>query len=173
MAKINNDVTPPATPTALTKASQNLVITDADALQSAMMATQNFAEERTFWIGDPADNKVSVYFGELIGPAGSVLVEPPGAKPDPTTGEIKMSEIPAYLFNPLDPTTFEPFRQRVDTVLCSSMVAAACAKYDTLAKSQGGVAQILFRWNGTVKTRKGNQLNDVSVIHRILTRQVR
>lgn len=166
MAKTrDNDVTP----NALVK-SPNLAITDADALQAAMMG-QDFAEERTFWIGDPADNKVPVYFGELVGSAGSVLVEPPGAKPDPVTGEIKMSEIPAYLFNPLDPTTFEPFRQRVDTVLCSSMVAQACAKYHTLAQAQGGTAQILFRWNGTVKTRKGNQLNDVSVIHRILKRQ--
>ena len=154
---------------ALTKAP-NLAITDADALQASMMA-QDFAEERTFWIGDPADNKVPVYFGELIGSAGAVLVEPPGAKPDPVTGEIKMSEIPAYLFNPLDPQTFQPFRARVDTVLCSAMVAQACAKYDTLAKAQGGIAQILFRWNGTIKTRKGNQLNDVSIVHRILKRQ--
>lgn len=132
---------------------------------------EGFAEEKTFWIGNPADGKIAIYFGELVGAGGSVMVEPPGAKADPTTGEIPMTEIPAYVFHPLNPTTFEPFKARVDTVLCNHAVAQACAKYDTLAKAAGGVAQILFRWNGYAKTRKGNQLNDVSVIGRVLKRQ--
>lgn len=157
----------------LVKATPNLAIvpgTQTDALVATMMG-EGFAEEKTFWIGDPADNKVAVYFGEMIGPGGAVLVEPPGAKPDLTTGEIKMSEIPVYLFHPLDPTTFQPFKSRVDSVLCSAVVAQACTKYHTLAQAQKGTAQILFRWNGTIKTRKGNQLNDVSIVHRILVRQ--
>jgi hypothetical protein len=142
----------------------------AGALANKLLG-EGFAEEKTFWIGNPVDGKVPIYFGELIGPGGSVMVEPPGAKADPVTGEVPMTEIPVYVFNPLDPTTFAPFKARVDTVLCSHAVAQACAKYDTLAKAAGGTAQILFRWNGVTKTRKGNQLNDVSVIGRVLKRQ--
>jgi hypothetical protein len=129
-----------------------------------------FAQEETFSIGDPnsTGKKVPVYFGQLIGPGGTILVERPGSKPDPVTGEVQMSELPTYLFNPLDPTTFAPFKQKVDTIICSHQVASACKKYGTLAADVGGKAQILFRWNGKVETRKGNQMNDISTIFRVV-----
>ncbi len=131
---------------------------------------EGFAQEETFSIGDPNSNgkKVPIYFGQLIGPGGSIQVERPGSKPDPVTGEVQMSDLPTYLFNPLDPVTFQPFKQKVDTIICSHQVNGACVKYGTLAKDAGGKAQILFRWNGKVETRKGNQMNDVQTIFRIV-----
>ncbi len=132
---------------------------------------EGFAQEETFSIGDPSgrgSKKVPIYFGQLIGPGGSIQVERPGGKVNEQTGEVEMSDLPTYLFNPLDPVTFQPFKQKVDTIICSHQVAGACVKYGTLAKDAGGKAQILFRWNGKVETRKGNQMNDISTIFRIV-----
>jgi len=155
------------TPTVNNTSALILPGAEADALASKLIQS-GFAEERTFWIGNPADKKQPVYFGRLIGEGGVQFIEKMGAAPDKETGEVPMSEIPTYLFHPLDPVSFNPIVNRMDTVLCSAMVAQACKKYKTLADASGGFADILFRWNGKIETRKGRQLNDISVIHRIV-----
>lgn len=168
MAKTKDDQTP--TTAIATQPNLSIMPADMESLARTLIA-EDFAEERTFGIGDPQKGKTPIYLGELIGPGGSVMVEPPGAKPDPTTGEVKMSELPVWLFHPIDASTMKPFTQRVDSIICSHAVNNICAKYHTLAQAQQGVAQILLRWNGTIQTRKGNQLNDVQSMHRIVKRQ--
>ncbi len=127
-----------------------------------------FAEEKSFWIGDPADGKIPVYFGQLVGRGEDIHMEKMGAKLDPVTGEVPMQAIPTYNFHPLNPTTFEPVTSRLDTIICASMVGTACAKFSKIAADKGGTAQILFRWNGRRKTRKGFNMNDVDTLYRVV-----
>lgn len=134
-----------------------------------------FEEDKTIVMGKPEDNKIPVFFGELLGPGGTILVETPGGKPNLETGEVPMSELQTYIFNPINPGDMKPFRQSTYTVICSHAPAAQCKKLLTLAKAkseeQGGKpvrVQMLMRYNGTVKTRRGNQLNDFSFLHRFI-----
>lgn len=132
---------------------------------------QGFAQEETLSIGDPTaagGKKVPIYFGELIGAGAVIRVETMGGKADPVTGEIPMSDLPTYLFNPLNAETFQPERKKLDTIICFHQLSSACEKYLALAKLLGGRAHLLIRWNGKVQTRKGNQMNDISVVYRIV-----
>lgn len=147
---------------------------DVAALRE-VMRDAGFADERTIVIGDPSqpgnEKRWPIYFGELLGPGGSLMVQTPGGKPDPTTGEVPMSELPIFLFNPINPDTLEPIRSCVDSIIASHAVANHCMKHHTLAQAQGGVAQLFLQFNGKVQTRRGNMLNDVSCSSRIVRRQ--
>lgn len=156
--------------TALTKNAPGFIMPDdVAALQGAMFG-EGFAEEKTFGIGDPANasGKVPLYLGELVGDGGTIAVQAIGGKPDPVTGEVPMSEMPVFMFHPVDPTTLKAFTARIDNVIASHQVAAACRKYHTLAQAQGGRAQLFIRWNGMKRTRTGNQMNDISVMFRVV-----
>jgi len=164
----DNEDTQPATSLALAAGQPGILMpADAESLKTSMFGeASDFATEKTFWIGDPAQGKVPFYFGELIGQAADVAVEAPGSKPDPTTGEIKMNMIPAWMFYPANPKTLVPFKRRIDTILCSHQVHAACVKYAALAKEAGGRAQLFLQWDGKSQTRKGNQMNNITVMYR-------
>lgn len=135
---------------------------------------EGFEQDKTILVGDPADNKIPVFFGELLGSGGAVQVETPGGKPNPTTGEVPMSDLETYIFNPLNAATMTPFRQSTYTLICSYQPARQCRKLLTLAKARSEESgkpvrvQLLIRWNGTLKTRKGNQLNDFDFLHRFV-----
>jgi len=165
MAKRTNEETALAT---RTPAPGFIMPDDAAALQ-ANMFSEGFAEEKTFGIGDPSTaGKVPIYLGELIGEGGSVQVEQMGGKPDPVTGEVPMSNLPVFMFNPVDPTTLRAFTARIDNVIASHQVASACRKYHTIAQAAGGRAQLFIRWNGKVTTRRNHQMNDISVMFRVV-----
>lgn len=135
----------------------------------AKLFSEGFASERTFWIGDPAKaGKVAIYFGQMIGVGGDIEVEDMASKPDPETGEKGKRLIPSYLFNPIDPVTLTVNTRVLDSIICSHQVAGFCKRYETLARHQLGKAQILFRWKGKVETRKGNQMNDVETMYRLV-----
>jgi hypothetical protein len=134
-----------------------------------------FEEDKTIVLGKADENKIPIFFGELLGPGGTIRVETPGGKADATTGEVPMSELQTFIFNPLDPKTMTPFRQSTYTVICSHAPAQQCRKLLTLAKAKseenGGKpvrVQLLIKYNGTIKTRRGNQLNDFGFLHRFI-----
>jgi hypothetical protein len=155
--------------TALATTSASLGILAPEEISNIQrFIDSGFAEEKAFWIGDAKDGRVPVYFGQLVGKGEPIYLEKMGGTPNAQTGEIPTQEIPTYNFNPLDPNTFQPFTKRLDTIICNAMVANACAKYMKVAADKGGVAQILFRWNGKRPTRKGFQMNDVDTLFRIV-----
>lgn len=155
-------------------ATTALAPTTQDIADLTRLFAEGFSEEKTVGVGDPALGKLQVFFGELLGPAGSVIVEAPGAKPDPETGEVKMHELPVFAFHPLDPRTFQPIKQATYSVICSHDLNATFIKFGTLAKARSEEtgrphrAQILIRWNGLQRTRKGNMRNDYSYLNRIV-----
>lgn len=143
---------------------------EVDAAGIARLFGEGFEEQKTILLGDPLDHKIPIYFGELVGQGGDVMVETPGGKPNPETGEVPTSTLATWMFHPVSSKTFEPFKQILHTVISSFQVNSICKKVDTLLKAAGpgARAQILFRYNGTMKTRKGNQLNDFNALHRII-----
>jgi hypothetical protein len=152
----------------------NIMPGDVQALAERMLS-DGYAEEKTFSIGDPTgpgSKKVPVYWGELIGEGGTVEVDAPGGEVDPATGKVKKSLLAVYLFNPIHPESGEPVRQRIDNIIATSQVAAACKKYGALAALQKGNARLFFRWNGKTTTRKGNQMNDYDVIFKVAPSKV-
>lgn len=151
------------------------ILAPEDITSIAKFFDAGFEEDKTIVLGRPDENKIPIFFGELLGPGGSIEVETPGGKPDPDTGEVPMSSLPTYIFNPLDPKTMTPFRQSTYTVICSHAPARQCQKLLTLAKAKseehGGKpvrVQLLMKYNGTIKTRRGNQLNDFGFLHRFI-----
>lgn len=150
------------------------ILLPEDVGELSRLFAEGFEQDKTILLGDPKDNKVPVFFGELLGDAGPVMVTTPGGVPDPKTGEVPMSQLETYIFNPLHWETFTPFRQATYTVICSYAPARQCRKLLALAKAKseetGKVirAHMLMRYDGTVKTRKGNQLNDFSFLHKFV-----
>lgn len=144
-------------------------LTPAEVADLQRFVSSGFSEEKSFWIGDPADGKVGAYFGEIIGEGEPVYLERMGAKPDETTGEVPMQAIPCYLFHPLNPQSFQPLATRTDNVICNAAVAAACKRYLNLAKAKGARAQVLMRWAGKGKSRKGFQFNQIETMFRLVT----
>ncbi len=129
---------------------------------------QGFSEEKTISLGDPDSGKHPFYFGELIGEGEPVSVERQGGKADPNTGVIPVDYLRTYVFNPLDPRTFTAYGKVTHRVICSHQAATICAGALKRAEKEGGRAQVLFRWNGKIKTRKGNFMNDFSSMVRIM-----
>lgn len=169
MAKGDNKTT-----TSLVPGGAPSLLAPEDVRDLAAFFAEGFQEDKTIVVGDPMDNKVPVFFGELLGFGGTIQVETPGGKPNESTGEVPMSDLETYLFNPIDPNKMVPFRQSTYTVICSYAPARECRKLLTLAKAKGEElgkpvrVQLLLRYNGTLKTRKGNQLNDFSFLHRFI-----
>lgn len=141
----------------------------SDVANLSRFLDSGFSEEKAFWIGDPADGKVGIYFGELVGEGEPVMLEQMGGKPDPSTGEVPMQAIPCFLFHPLDPMSFQPQVRRTDNVICSAAVAAACRRYKRVADKLGGTAQLLIRWNGKGRSkRSGFEFNQIDIMFRIV-----
>jgi hypothetical protein len=152
----------------------SLVPTTEDIADLTRLFAEGFAEEKTIGVGNPEDGKMPVFFGELLGPAGSVMVQKPGTKADPVTGEVEMNELPVFAFHPLNPVDFLPVKQATYSVIASHQINTACVKFATMAKAKADEtgkphrAQILMRWNGYKRTRMGNQMNDFSFLTRIV-----
>lgn len=163
-----------AAPTDLAPAPGALVPTSEDISNLSRLFAEGFAEEKTVSVGNPEDGKMLVFFGELLGPAGTVLAKKPGGKVDQETGEVEMSELPVFAFHPLNPQTFLPVKQATYSVIAPHQVNTACVKFGTLAKAKTEEtgkphrAQILMRWNGLKRTRSSNMMNDFSFLHRIV-----
>lgn len=145
-----------------------------DVRELSQFFEAGFEEDKTILVGNPQDNKIPVFFGELLGSGGQVLVETPGSKADPVTGEVPTSALNSYIFNPIEPRTMTPWRKSTYTVIAPHQIDRQCTKLLTLAKAKEEESgkkyrvQLLIRYNGTIKTRKGNQLNDFSFLHRFI-----
>ena len=147
--------------------AQSAGLQPSDIANLQKFVQSGFLEEKSFWVGNPEDGKVGIYFGEILGEGEPILLEQMGGKPD-ANGVIPTNEVPCFLCHPLDPTTFLPLEARTDNVIANAAVASACKRYLKLARDKGARAQVLMRWEGMGKTRKGNPFNQISTMFRLV-----
>lgn len=147
--------------TALAKlrAGDEGIIAPGDVGSMERLFDAGFVTERTFKIGDPTDNGIPVYFGEIVGQGPDVPAKTPDGKE---------SMLPTWLWNPVNIKTLEPNRRILDTIISSHQVHAKTLKLHTMAQQQGGKGQALIQWVGMMRIKGGRTLNDVDFSPRVV-----
>jgi hypothetical protein len=121
-----------------------------------------FATIETIMMGNPADGKMPLYVGVLIGRGDDLEVE----APDSTEKAPKMSMLPTYVFKPM---TRKGVVQNVTHIVpASHQIAAACGRILAQMEKDDKTAIVGLQFLGVMKTRKGRQLNRFQVFEKYL-----
>lgn len=125
----------------------------------ARFVSEDFSQIDSVLIGDPADGKIPLYVGQLIGPGEPIMMED-GTK-----------EMPTWAFHPIgkDADGRPAVVPNVTHIIPASyMLHAACARISKHAEKLGCVAQVGIMFAGKTKTRKNLPLNNIKVFERYI-----
>ena len=161
--EVNNADTGEVTSLTTMPAEDGIIAADKMGKVALEFQTQEWAQERTFWVGSPdaANPKVPLYMGEMVGVGPMIEINDMNA-PKLENGEWKKRPIETYMFHPLNVETLQPNYKILDTMICNHQVLAACRRYEALAKAAGKKLRMFVQWNAKRETRLGRQMNDVT-----------